>query len=300
MPPPNNLEALRQEYIRILKGGGRIRLGAKSIRTLKRMLDQPELTAVHSITALADDFNVSRSSITRLAQRLGYSGFPGLQDVFRKEIQTRKGFYSEQVERFLRRNPTNSIGVTEQSLQVSAKAEWENMLTAIERFDLAQYMKTISYILEGENIYILGLRGSYPLAYYFAYYLKMICRKVSLLGNPGGILAEGLVTAKEGDALLAVGVHPYTKLTVDACRFARKKGVNVAVLTDSRSSPLANEADAFLLLSPKTDSFFDSITAGAMYVNAILSEVVRRLGDTAIERLRQNETALSEFGIEMD
>ena len=293
-----NLEELRQEYVAIRKGTNSVNLGARSLDVLKRMLDDPNSVAVRSISELAAEFSISTSSLTRLAQKLGFPGFPGLQAIFRQDINERKHYYSEQVERYLySADQTSDNG--DLPLQRVVQSEWSNVMMTRESFDNEQFQKAVSLLVGSRNISILGLRSSHSLAFYFAYYMRMIREGVSVVDTTGSIMAESLVDCNAGDTLFAIGVSPYTRLTIEACRVAKKRGVNVVVLTDRRSSDLAYEADSLLLISAQKDFFFSSVTSGMLYLKAILSEMALRLGDKAIQRLRDHEAILHEMEIEV-
>lgn len=298
--PPENLEQLRREYASILKASGRKKLGRRSLEVLKHMLNSPHSAAVRSISQLAADVGVSTSVITRMAQKLGYGGFPALQAVFRGHVNERTAYYSGQVERFLEQHANRPPDSEEHPLQRTVRTEWPNVIQSLELFDPVQYANAATLLEESENVYVMGLRSSYPVANFLAYYLKTIRRGVRLFDTHGNVLAEDLVDVGEGDLLFAISVHPYTRLTVDACRLAKERGAEVVALTDSQSSPLANEADNVLIISAASDSWFSSITAANLYVTTLLSELVARLGSDAVSRLRENELLLHGLGIECD
>ncbi len=61
---------------------------------------------------------------------------------------------------------------------------------------------------------------------------------------------------KSGDLLIAISVNPYTKETIKACRFCKHQDVDIIVITDNLSSPLAMETDNFLIVPNEGDYFF--------------------------------------------
>jgi DNA-binding MurR/RpiR family transcriptional regulator len=155
-------------------------------------------------------------------------------------------------------------------------------------------------LVEAQRIFTIGLRGSYPLAFFLVHYLKMVRDNVSILGAAGHTLAEDLVALRPGDLLFAVSVKPYTKDTVSACRMAKEKKAEVVVMTDSYSSPLVAETENNLIISTTGDYFFSPITTGIVYMEGILSEVVKILGNKAIRKLKEAERLLDKLEIEME
>jgi len=294
---PKNLEELRQEYINIRKDKDGRRFGVRTMVALEKMLDEPNETAVKSISEIAREYRISISSLTRLAQRMGFKGFPGLRAVFEQNLKQRKGFYSKQVEKFLQKKQVDGSSQSA-LLQQTIQDEWSNVMLMLEKFEDDKFIAAIDLIVKARKIVIVGLRSSYPLAYYLGFYLKMIRDCVSTAGRAGHTLAEDLSLLQRGDLLIAIGLNPYTKDTVDACRVARQQKVDIIAITDSVSSPLASEASNILITYIDKDYFFTPIAAAILCIETILSAVVKRLGNKAVQRLNHTEYILDKMEIE--
>lgn len=297
-PSPENLEELRKLYVKIYNGEHTIRLSVRALDVLKRMLDEPNETAAKSISEIAQENAINISSITRLAQKLGFEGFPGLKDLFRNNLRQRKHFYSEQVKKFLNKGYTghdSKASILERVIQ----DEWSNVMLMADTFDEQQFATIIKLMGMAERILIVGLRGSYPLAHYLVFYLKMIRSRITLVGQAGHTLAEDLSVVRPGDLLMAISVKPYTKDTVDACRVCKQQGVDIVAITDSLSSPLVFETDLFIITSIKGDYFFSPIAASIICIETLLSALVNQLGDKAIQRLNRTEYILEALDAEL-
>ncbi|MCP3876110.1 MAG: MurR/RpiR family transcriptional regulator [Desulfobacteraceae bacterium] len=295
---PNSLEELRHLYIKIRNDEHAIRLTDRNLAILERMLDEPNETAAKSISEIASENDINISSITRLSQKLGFDGFPGLKNLFKKNLKQHRSFYSEQVKRFLQKGYADSkskVPLLERVIQ----DEWSNVMLMADAFDQQRFATIIKLVVSAERIHILGLRSSYPLAHYLGFYLKMVRDRISLIGQAGHTLAEDLAVLKPNDILIAISLNPYTKDTVDACRICRKKNVDVIALTDSLSSPLAIETENFLITSVEGDYFFTPVVATIICIETLLSEIVKQFGDKAIERLNQTEYILDQLGVEI-
>jgi len=295
---PRNLEELRHLYIKIRNGEHATRLTDRTLAVLKCMLDEPNETAAKSISEIARENDINISSITRLAQKLGFSGFPGLKNIFRSNLKQRKSFYSEQVKKFLRKGYASNDGKTS-LLERVIQDEWSNVMLMVDAFDEQRLTAIIKLMVNAKRILIVGLRSSYPLAHYLGFHLKMIRDRVTLLGQAGHTLAEDLSVLKPGDLLIAIGVNPYTKDTAEACRVCKKQAVDIIAITDSLSSPLATETDNFLITSIVGDYFFSPIVAAIICIETLLSELVKQLGDKAIQRLNQAEYILEKLETEI-
>lgn len=295
---PKSLEELRQLYIKIHNGEHATRLTDRTLAVLKRMLDEPDETAAKSISEIALENDINISSITRLAQKLGFNGFPSLKGLFRSNLKQRRSFYSEQVKKFLQKGYAGHDGKTS-LLERVIQDEWSNVMLMADTFDEQKFATIIKLMVKAERILIVGLRSSYPLAHYLGFYLKMIRDRVTTIGQAGHTLAEDLSVLQPGDLLIAISVNPYTKDTVEACRICKHQTVDIIAITDRLSSPLANETDNFLITSIEGDYFFSPMVAAIICIETLLSELVKQLGDKAIQRLNRTEYILEKLETEI-
>ena len=296
---PRNLEELRQKYVEIIKKDYQKRFGVRSLKILKKMLDAPAEAAVKSISEIAMEHETNTSTVTRLAQRLGYKGFPSFQRIFRQHLKEGPRYYSAQVKTFL--ESTHSGTETNgSSLQQVVQQEWGNVMTTLESYNKNRFKEIVELIIEAEHVGILGLRSVYALAFFFTYYLSLIRKNVVSFGKPGHSLAEDLAPLKRGDLLIAISVQPYTKDTVTACREVKRQGTDLVTITDTYSSPLAAETKYALIASGKGPYFFNPLTSAVIYVEALLSEVVKSLGNEAVMKLKRVENLFERMEIEAE
>jgi len=262
------------------------------------MLVDPGATSVKTISELADELAVHRSSLTRLAQKLGFNGFPDFQAVFRRELKGKTNFYTNQVEKFLQKE-TGSDECDKPIIEEVSSTEWSNFLQAMENFDEKDFEAVADSLMGARRVALLGLRGSYPVAYFLGYYLKMIRDDVSIIGMAGHILAEEIGNLHPGDVLLAISAAPYTKSTINACRMAGNLGVDVMAITDSRMSPLKDVAKHTLLAACKGAYFFTPQTSLMVYAESLLAAVVKKSDETAINNLKKKEMIFAEMDSEI-
>lgn len=296
---PNSIEELQRLYFSIRSGEHAMRFTERNLAVLKRMLDEPHETATKSISEIAQENGINISSVTRLAQKLGFNGFPGLKNLFRQHVQQRKRFYSQQVRKFLEKGP-DAADDESGLLQRVIQDEWSNVMLMADAFEELQLRRAVNLIINAREIHIIGLRSSYALAFYLSFYMKMIHSGVSLIGRAGHTLAEDLARLQSGDLLIAIGVNPYTRDTVEACRICREQNVDVFAITDSASSPLTNETENYLSVSIQGDYFFSPIAAAVICIETLLSELVNQLDDSVLhDRLSHAEKILDRMNVEI-
>nr|WP_067292454.1 MurR/RpiR family transcriptional regulator [Marinobacterium profundum] len=290
--PPHNLSSLRQLLADIDSKQAPIRLGGQSRRVLNAMLGTPEKVAVASITELAERHGVNASTLTRLAHRLGLSGFNGLQQLFRLELTgSPLHFYSEQASQLVR-----EPGLADSGLPAKVgQQECSNISAMIDNLDPDSFNRAAELMAAAGQIRIYGVRQFYALSYFLGYALGMIRPNVATLEAGRQGIADALSPLQPGDVLLVTSCFPYTDSVIRTAEIARHHGIEVIALTDAQDSPLHKIASCSFCV-PNRSLFYSNAMAGFFVLGeALLSEVAARLGDTAIVALRRREELISEL-----
>jgi DNA-binding MurR/RpiR family transcriptional regulator len=101
---------------------------------------------------------------------------------------------------------------------------------------------------------------------------------------------------ERGVALLVVAFAPYSREALAVAQAARDAGCRIVALTDSPASPLALLADATLLFSLNSPSFFPSITSAVALSEALVELLASRAGKGVVQRIDQAEEQLFASG----
>ena len=116
-------------------------------------------------------------------------------------------------------------------------------------------------LASARTIYLLGIRRSYPIAFYMAYAFGKLGVRVILVDAAGGLGTEQMTFATAEDAVLAVTFAPYAPETIQLARAAAARQVPVVAVTDSPFSPLAQIADPWIEVSEANFEGFRSMAA---------------------------------------
>lgn len=294
--PPKNLTELKTLVTEITSGKAPVRLGGRALRTLAAMVADPHHTAVSSIGELAKSQQVNASTLTRMSQRLGYEGFSALQQVFRRHVSDRSGFYSGRAGRL-----TEGVGQdpSVQLIRRICEEELGNISAMMEDLDPVAIEATAKIMADVPRVRIYGARQSASAASFMAYALGMLRTDAALLESQQQGVAHGLAQLAKGDALVLIGSSPYTRATVAAAHVAKEQGIQVIVFTDSLASPLAAAA-AYTFITPATGSFFSNCMASsAVLVEILLSAIARRLNQQSVSALNRHEALIAALDIQI-
>lgn len=288
----DDLRAVLQTQ-RLAKGRGRI--GGKTLKVLSDLLDRPGVAAVESISALAAYSHVDPSTLTRLGKRLGLSGFGELQAIFRQHVADTQPFYSRRIqERIAEPWGDDSQGL----LQQHARTECQRLFLTIEALDPQTLDKAVDRLVSARHVYVLGLRATYGLTYFFGSYLGTFRQNVSILGGPGLSLASEIARITPADLLVAVSFHPYTKQVVTAVDIAKESAIPILAISDA-GAPWTVAPEQGVAITVDQPFYFDSATAHFFVIQTILLATARRLGPTAVDMVQRREQIYRALDIEV-
>lgn len=298
-PIPRTVDQLRKLVIDIGCGSATVSLGAKAHAILAKMVERPDEVAVSSITDLSDTFEVNPSTFTRMATRLGYTGFADFQSVFRDNItHSSRRFFTQQAHRLIddaaNDNPSTEMGVVVKLAQESI-TNVNGFLSQLSADDLRGTARLLAH---SRRVRIHGLRQIHSLAAFLTYGLGMMRADVSLLDGPGLGVAEGLAQLEKGDVLVVSTVAPYTRSVAEVASAAAEAGVTVIAITDTRASPLVPPAKHAFFIPHESSFISNSMAAYIVFCEGLLNLVARELGDEALHALERREGFIRQLDIE--
>lgn len=289
---PETLAGLKQLLESIERRESEIVLGGSSRRVLMALIESPQRAAVSSISELAAQLEVNASTLSRLAQRLGYGGFSKLQDVFRREITEGKSFYSDQASRLML---TSIDHDAMNQLTRLGRQESANIASMIEHVDPQTFLETVELLSTAHRVRIHGMRQFNSLALFMAYGLGMLRPDVAALDSSRQGVADAIAQLDEGDVLVVSSCFPYTPSVIATAEVAARHGIKVVALTDSASSPLAKVAMHRFYVPNHSLFFSNSMCAFMLLAQGLLTAVAGRLGEEGVAALKYRETLITEL-----
>lgn len=240
------------------------------------ILSSYDKAAFLTASMLGKNVQVSESTVVRFATELGYEGYPQMQQALQEMVLSRLTSV-QRMEVASERLPQEDI------LSTVINGDIERLRESIDSIDRAAFNGAVEALLKAERIYVMGVRASSSLASFFSYYLNYIFEDVRLItSSSDSEVFEQIVRISPKDAIFAISFPRYSSVTVQAMKYAKASGAVTLALTDSESSPLAEQADC--LLTAKTDmiSLVDSLVAPMSVLNALLLVISsRRKTETA-------------------
>ena len=252
-------------------------------------IDHPNEVVTLSMRTLADNAGVQPASLVRLAQQLGFSGWPEVKAAFIADMGLRSERYS------VRARSLSGRGRDARLVGEVFAAQRRN-LDATERQVDATLRRAATLLKRARHVHVAGFRASYPVACTLVYGYRLFRPGVTLLDAHAGGLEMQLRCIERKDAVVAISFAPYSREALEAVDAARAAGARVLAMTDSPVSPLALQAEVALLFSVQSPSFFPSIAAAITVSEALLALLVAGAGDEAVRQIDRAEHQLFDSG----
>jgi DNA-binding MurR/RpiR family transcriptional regulator len=240
-------------------------------------LAHPDDFALGTASGVARNADVQASTLVRLAQTLGFAGFSDLQEVFRSPLRNRWPAYSERL-RALHAG-AGDLGDPTSLLAGFADSAASSIARLRDSIDRRSLDRASALLARAKTIYLLGQRRSFGVAHYLSYALAQLGLSATLIDNVGGLGPEQLGRAGPEDALIAISFSPYSPVTVDLARRARKASTPTVVVTDSALSPLAGVADVRFEIVESDFGSFRSLAATFCLAMTVAVATAERRGE---------------------
>ena len=256
----------------------------------KYIIDHPADFGLDSIRTTSAKTGVSTFSLVRMAQVLGFETFDDLRAPFRQALVAQRDAASA--------DWLADIGAESEVGAIQAEAA-ANTLAIVNR-SLSQQEpermeRVADLLLSARAVYLTATRGTYALAYFLNYVGRMALPSMRLIPRHMASPMDELVQAEPGDVMVAITFTPYSRATIDACLYARRKGVKLILITDSEAAAPELDAEEVLVASTLSTHHFGCFTGAMAVVETLIAILVKRAGPAAKERIEAHMDMLEEF-----
>jgi DNA-binding MurR/RpiR family transcriptional regulator len=255
------------------------------------VLDRPDDVALMSMRSLAASAAVHPSTMVRLAKSFGCDSYQNFRAPFQHRLRMRPEGFLVKARNLQARGSEGEAQLTQEVLSANLANLRETFeINSPERFEAAA-----KELGAARRVFVVGMRGVYPVAYFFQYAYSMFRDNSVLLDGRGGAFSDGLRSFGRNDVILAISFNPYTVETVRAIDYAKEHDGKAVVITDSPVSPLAKNADQVLIIKNESPSFYHSVAAGVTVAEELIALLVLDGGKEALDAIEESEQQLDSF-----
>lgn len=243
------------------------------------------MSGLGSITELAALADVSTPTVARMAQKLGFSGYPDLQASLRAELEQMISGPIAKREVWGGRLPEEHI------LSRYAEAATRNLRGTLDQIDIADFDRVCGLVADPERrILVAGGRLTGTLARYLYLHLQMIRSDVTLI-PPEASWPHHMLDIRKGDALLVFDIRRYENTTLAMGEMANERGAEIVLFTDQWRSPIHRLADVTFAARIAAPSAWDSSLALLLLVESLIAATQEALWESVKARTDELEAA---------
>lgn len=254
-------------------------------KAAKHIVDNEAEFGLNSIRNTAQNAKVSTYTLVKLAKSLGFSSFEELRAPFRDALLATRGntrisgsdALSEpktRVQEIFHDASLNACSIVEASLS---------------RQDSGQIERAAVALLNAKTVYITAVRSSYTMAYYLHYVGRMALPNMRLIPRMMNSAIDDLKDVGPDDVLIAITITPYSRETIEACRFAKEKGAKLLLITDSELVSSEFKPDFSLIASVLSTHNFACFVGIIAVIEALIAVLMDQGGKAAKNRIASYE-----------
>lgn len=250
------------------------------------ILNNIEEAAFLSASELGKKNDLSESTVIRFSRALDYAGFPELKDAIQEILKKRLAPKDRLLKSISKSKDLEDI--VEQALL----KDIDNIEKTLIEVDKKTLINVIELVSKARRVYVIGLMASATAAYLLGHYLSYILPDIRTFIYGDSTLFKDLKSIDKGDLMLGICFSRYSRRTVEALEFAKSKGADIIVMTDSKVSPPAIVADYILVAKVESTTFTSSYAAPVGLINALISGIAAENHERTMKLLEQAESSI--------
>jgi DNA-binding MurR/RpiR family transcriptional regulator len=248
------------------------------------ILSHYPVAALGSITQLAKAALVSTPTVVRLAQKLGYKGYPDFQNSLRAEVETMLISPLAKHDRWAGGVPDTHI------LNRFADAVVSNLQATLGQIDHAEFDAAAALLADpARRVFAMGGRITHAMADYFTSLMKVVRPEVTLLSDSSSTWPPTLLDMSQGDVLLVFDIRRYENAVLQVAEMAKEQGAEIILITDRWVSPAAAHARHTLCCHIEAPSAWDSNVSLMVLVETLLAAVQGLTWEVTESRMKRME-----------
>ena len=260
-------------------------LPGKARRVVEYLLTHMREAAFISIGDVADQLDVSKAQLVRVARILGFKGYADLKNALKETVL-------EQVNpaAMLARAISDQDSLGERIRQME-HANIEDTWNRLREEDI----KSFCDIVKGAaSIYCAG----WSISGMMAECLHSRLRELGLPAHqmyPGSgclTLIEQSRCVRKDDVIIAIDLPSYSVLLTEAVKNAASLGARIITITDSPAAPVCGSAELSFYVSETSPTFGSSLIGPLFLIHVITSRLSVEMGDAAMNALAEQRRIL--------
>lgn len=250
-------------------------------RVAEVVLEHPQVVAFGTVAELADRAASGAATVVRLASKLGYDGFTGLQASVQHALAVQLRPAAERI-----REPAGSDAIGRH-----LQAEVDNVHNTLHAVNAAALADVVDRLAQARRVLLLSGDASGGVARQMLTELRSLRDGVDIIDGNDVAVQRAVALLEATDVVLAIDLRRYDRWVVEAVTAASATGAFVVAFTDSLLSPLAGVAAHTFTIAAAAAGPFDSHVGTLALANLVVALLADKVRPTATERFDRTEAA---------
>jgi DNA-binding MurR/RpiR family transcriptional regulator len=251
----------------------------------KYVIDYPSDFGLDSIRETARKAQVSTYTLVNMAKNMGFESYEAFRQPYRHALVASAAVRADP-DWIASHRDSSEFG---KIYADAAKNALSIVTHSLERQQLKELEDITEMLISANAVYLTAVRSSYAAAYYLHYVGRMALPTLQLIPRHRNSAIDDLNDAKEGDVLIAITVTPYSRETIEACAFAKKRGVKLLLITDSEVVSPELQTEHTLVASTLTTHNFGCFSGMMALIELLMAFLMKRGGLASRERIKSYE-----------
>ncbi|GAA3946480.1 MurR/RpiR family transcriptional regulator [Allohahella marinimesophila] len=248
------------------------------------ILDNYPVSALGSITTVAQAAGISTPTVARLVQKLGFKGFPEFQAELRRELEARISGPIAKHDTWIRKAPEGHI------LNRFAEAGIINIRQSFGQIEAETFDASCEMLADKKRaVYVVGGRITRTMADYFYLHMQVIRPRVTHIPTISNAWPHYLLDVEPGDVFVIFDVRRYEASTLKLAEMAHERGATIVLFTDQWRSPIYKLATRYFCSRIVVPSAWDSSVATMLLLETMIADVQERLWSDTRARMESLE-----------
>jgi DNA-binding MurR/RpiR family transcriptional regulator len=246
------------------------------------LLENPRKAVFMTARELAEACDISEATVIRFVAQLGYNGYSKMQQALRDYVDTELTLLD-------RRDLIRRRGDGGEGFRKTVAEEIDNLTYLYQTMQLDNLEQAVRMLCEKSNIYVVGSRLSYTTAYYLGWSLTKVRKNIHILKGSDSTTFDWLTIAPEDSLVVVVATSRYPNELVRVGRWARRKNMDLMVITDGSTCPIIPFSQLALVAPSKHIPFLGSPTSISCLINYLVHEVANHIGSSVKDHQEEIE-----------
>lgn len=261
------------------------------------IVDNLDTCRFMTASELANAIDVSYSTVIRLTQTLGFTGYPEFQKLLRSAFDDSLEIINENIVIPSQRiDEILAHGYTAPVQKLVTAHVFSNIHNSLANNSESQYEQACKIILESNLKYIISQRGCASVSSFLYLIMRQIIPHVYNFIGQGQNIFDFVSDLENGDCAIAIAFPRYSLLTINATEMAKTQGAKIILITDSVTSPLAHYADVVFTAQCKSSYHYNSYVAALLTAEMICAHLSHMSNYSNKELLQRINTYTVKFG----